>query len=96
MKNSNLIRMRNNNNGDGCSICGADEKHSLQIFDIKIGDIKLHICDECNEVLMVKTLRATTSLNARLKSKKDLAVLHERSIKSERERELSGNKRLIQ
>lgn len=88
--------MRVNNNGDSCSVCGAEDKHSLQIYDIKIGDIQFHICDECNEVLMIKTLRATTSLNAKLKSKKDLAVLHERNLKKEKEVELSGNNRLIQ
>lgn len=68
------IRMRHNKRGTTCCNCGAGPDDVLEMYDIKIGDHLLTICDECNRQLLDKVLKAESEKNRRPKSGHDLAV----------------------
>lgn len=75
------IKMRVNKDGDDirCQCCNQSRKNSLEMFDIMVGNIYLRICDQCNETLFSKTLKATCMVNRKLKSPADMAVIRKRS-----------------
>lgn len=74
------IRMRNNKDPNSvCYDCGDGRKDVLDMFDICVGDIIFTICDECNEKLLYKTLRAECAKNSRVKTPQDMAVIRKRS-----------------
>lgn len=75
------IKMRVNKDGDDirCQCCNQSRKNSLEMFDIMVGDTYLRICDQCNETLFSKTLKATCMVNRKLKSPADMAVIRKRS-----------------
>lgn len=77
------IKMRVNKDGSGvrCQCCNQSRKNSLEMFDIMVGDAYLRICDQCNEVLFSKTLKATCIVNRKLKSPADMAVIRKRNQK---------------
>lgn len=76
------IRMRNNKESDStCCECGLPRSKVLDMFDLRIGDNILTICDECNEALFYKTLRAECAKNARVKSQHDIMIINERKRK---------------
>lgn len=64
-----------------CSCCGEKRQNSLEIFDICLGETIVTICDLCNEELLSKTLKANCSVNERVKSKNEMAIIRNRSIK---------------
>lgn len=71
------IKMRSNNDEDAiCKVCGNGQDNSLGMFDIAF--TKKHIitiCDDCNNQLFSKTLKASCMINAKLKKKKDLDII---------------------
>lgn len=75
------IKMRVNKDGDDvrCQCCNKSRKNSLEMFDIMVGNTYLRICDQCNEVLFGKTLKATCMVNRKLKSPADMAVIRKRN-----------------
>lgn len=76
------IRMRNNKETDStCCECGLSRDKVLDMFDLCIGGNILTICDECNNALFYKTLRAECNKNARVKSNHDILIINERNRK---------------
>ena len=76
------IKMRNNNDKDAfCCECGQVQEKVLNMFDLCIGGMIFTICDECNEKLFKKCLSAECMKNARLKSQKDIDIIHRRKSK---------------
>lgn len=74
------IRMRNNQKFDSvCCECGKSKKQVLDMFDIQIGGVVLTICDECNEAIFYKTLRANCYTNGRVKSHEDMSIIRKRN-----------------
>lgn len=82
----NKIRMRvNKDENPVCKVCGNGKKKSLEFFDIAFTDKHIiTICDSCNEDLFNKTLKATCSVNAKLKSHRDLAIIQNRRARKNR------------
>lgn len=76
------IKMRiNKSTNCVCEECGALRKNVLDMFDVNIfGEIHT-ICDECNDKLFYKTLKASAYTQSRLKSKEDIKVIEARNIK---------------
>lgn len=76
------IRMRNNKELDSvCCECKLPRNKVLDMYDLCIGGNIFTICDECNEALFYKTLRAECNKNARVKSNHDIAIINERKRK---------------
>ena len=76
MKSKNKIKMRTNKSTDAvCKVCGNGRDKSIELFDIAFDEKHIiTICDACNEVLFSKCLKATCSVNAKIKSQHDLMV----------------------
>ena len=76
------IKMRKNKSTDCvCEECGALRKNVLDMFDISIFGEVHTICDDCNDKLFYKTLKANVYTQSRLKSKEDIKVIEARNIK---------------
>ena len=80
MANKIKMRVRKDNKGI-CKCCGGTDKNTIDLFDLCLGDEVITICDECNELLFNKTLKATVYVNSRVKSDKDLAIKASRRSK---------------
>lgn len=80
MKIKKRIKMRVSNpkNDWHCDSCNAKGKESLGMFDICIGDTIFTLCDECNDELFRKTLKASCIVNGKLKSADDMKVINNR------------------
>lgn len=75
-----MIKMRHNKDGNAkCYNCGISAQDVLDMFDLKIGNVVVTICDMCNEQLLQKTLTAEVRKNQRTKSPRDVAIIHKRS-----------------
>ena len=75
------MRVNKSKNDDSeikCASCGKNKNQVLNMFDLKIGNIIVQICDECNQDLFSKTLKANVFVNERLKSKRDIAIINKR------------------
>lgn len=72
------IKMRVSKNDCCCSSCNAKRKESLEMFDICIGNVILTLCDECNDELFRKTLKASCIVNGKLKSTEDMKIINNR------------------
>ena len=76
------IRMRvNKHEGALCCECGSYQGEVLNMFDLQVGNKKLTICDQCNEELFQKCLKADGVKNARVKTQRDLSVIRKRKNK---------------
>lgn len=77
------IKMRmNKDDSSTCKVCGADRRHSLEMFDIKFDDKhSITICDICNGVLFNKTLKADCMVHGKVKSTNDIQVINYRNRK---------------
>lgn len=74
-----MLRMRTNMEQDSvCCECGNSWHNSLEMFDICIGDYVFTICDRCNDLLFKKTLKASCSVNSKLKKKEDMEIIMRR------------------
>lgn len=79
-KEKKEIKMRVNQDKDAvCKICLAKSNEVLNMFDLKLGDVRITICDECNEELLRKTLNAECFKNGRVKSREDIAMINKRN-----------------
>ena len=72
------IKMRVSKNDCCCSSCNAKRKESLEMFDVCIGNVILTLCDECNDELFIKTLKASCIVNGKLKSAEDMKIINNR------------------
>ena len=55
-----------------CKGCGENFNHSLEMYDLMIGDVLITVCDECTDEVLRKCCSASCKYNGRLKSKEDL------------------------
>lgn len=74
------IKMRNNKDLDSvCCECGHHRSDVLDMFDLCVGGNVFTICDECNEQLLHKTLKAECYKNGRTKTQQDMKVMRKRA-----------------
>lgn len=74
------IKMRNNKDLDTvCCECGDHRSEVLDMFDLRIGGYIFTICDQCNEEILHKTLKAECAKNARVKTQEDMRVIRKRA-----------------
>lgn len=85
----NKIRMRvNKDESSKCKVCNASHNNSLELFDISFTDKHIiTICDECNNVLFSKSLKASCMVNGKVKDKKDMKII---TMRRRRDRELNS------
>lgn len=81
------IKMRINKSKDAiCENCFCERNECLDMFDLKIGDNEIiTLCDECNEKLFYKSLRAVCYVNARVKQPCDIRIRNARAQKAYKE-----------
>lgn len=72
------IKMRHSKGNATCCSCGMKSDNALGMYDIKIGDHVLTICDVCNGELLSKSLSAEVEKNSRTKTGHDMAVIRQR------------------
>lgn len=72
------IKMRHNKGDATCCSCGTKSDNVLGMYDIKIGNHLVTICDVCNRQLLDKALSAEVEKNGRAKSGHDMAVIRRR------------------
>lgn len=81
-----MVKMRvSKDRNEKCICCNKGIEQSLEIFNICFGDVIVTICDRCNEDLLTKSVRASCLVNHRVKSKRDMQVIQERSKKAMKE-----------
>lgn len=74
------IKMRNNKNPDAiCDECYNTADQSLGMFDICICGNVFTVCDLCTDKILNKTLAAVCSINGKVKSQHDLAIIRKRN-----------------
>ena len=79
------IKMRNNKDVDAvCCECWATANQSLGMFDICIGGTIHTLCDLCTDKVLSKTLSAVCSVNGRVKSQHDMAIIRKRHTREAR------------
>ena len=81
------IKMRTNKDQKAtCDCCGNGISKSIEMFDLMFkNDINgngqlITLCDNCNEKLFGKSLKAVCNVNAKLKSSKDMKVKRYRKV----------------
>lgn len=73
------IKMRNSKDPDAvCCECWKTANESLGMFDICIGGTIHTLCDLCTDKVLSKTLSAIVSVNGRVKSQHDMAIIRRR------------------
>ena len=73
------VRMRNSKDVNAvCCSCGESKDNVLDMFDLQVGESVLTVCDECNEALLMKCLKAECMKNERVKSARDMAIIRKR------------------
>lgn len=76
------IKMRVRKQKDECcDACRCKPDEALDLFDVMIGDTLLTVCDDCMEILMIKSLNAKCYTNGRLKQAKDIRISNRRQAK---------------
>ena len=55
-----------------CRGCGEDYAHSLEMYDVMIGDLLIVLCDRCSEEMLKKCCSASCKHNAKVKSQADI------------------------
>ena len=76
------IKMRNNTKPEAiCCECKSGQKDVLNMFDLCVGGNVFTICDACNEKIFYKCLSAEVMKNGRVKSDRDIAIIHKRKAK---------------
>lgn len=66
------MRVSKNRESSICNCCGEDFKHSLEMYDLMIGDTLIIVCDRCVSELLRKCCSANCRYNERLKSQEEL------------------------
>lgn len=59
-----------------CTSCGEDFAHSLEMYDLMIGDVLVTVCDKCNEEILKKCCSASCKYNGKLKSQEDIRKIN--------------------
>ena len=81
-----MVKMRvSKDRNEKCICCNKGIEQSLEIFNICFGDVIVTICDRCNDDLLTKSVRAACLVNHRVKSKRDMQIINERSKKAMKE-----------
>ena len=81
-----MVKMRvSKDRNEKCICCNKGIEQSLELFNICFGDIIVTICDRCNDDLLTKSVRAACLVNHRVKSKRDMQIINERSKKAMKE-----------
>lgn len=76
------IKMRVQKKKDTCcSACECKPDEAIDFFDVMVGDTIFTICDECVEVLMMKSLNAKCYTNGRIKQQSDIRIANRRAEK---------------
>ena len=71
-----MVKMRTNQNPTAvCCECGDTQNQVLGMFDVKLGNKLITICDRCNEELFNKTLKASCKINEKIKDKHDMKII---------------------
>ena len=74
-----IIKMRTNKEGDcTCDTCGEKRKNVIAMYDLMLGDKLITICDDCNETLLSKSLKASCLVQGKTKSKMDMQIMDRR------------------
>lgn len=74
--------MRNSKNINAtCCECNATVDNSLGMFDICIGGTVHTVCDLCTDKILSKTLSAVVSINGKVKSQQDMAIIRRRNAR---------------
>lgn len=74
-----MVRMRTNrDNGAVCCECGNGQTRSLEMFDIMLAGHVFTLCDNCNEKLLQKTLRADCNVKCKVKKPHDMEIIRKR------------------
>lgn len=83
-----MIKMKYDKNQEAiCDNCGNSHIEALEMYDIKIGDKVICLCDECNQALFYKCLKASCTLDAKVKSKEEILKINRRNIKRKKKKE---------
>ena len=81
-----MVKMRvSKDRNEKCICCNKGIEQSLELFNICFGDVIVTICDRCNDDLLTKSVRAACLVNHRVKSKRDMQIINERSKKAMKE-----------
>ena len=81
------IKMRNNTDSEAiCCECGETQDQVLNMFDLCINGTIFTLCDACNDKLFSKCLHASVMRNGRVKSQRDMRIIHERQRKERGDR----------
>lgn len=74
------------NKASNCNVCGKSIDDCLNMFTIRFDhcSFEFDICDKCNEELLLKTLKASTFTNGRLKKEKDINIINKRKRSSDK------------
>lgn len=74
------IKMRVSKRPDAkCLSCGASISQSVDLFDVKIGESIITVCDDCMNALMTKSLSAVCYTNGRIKQPSEIKKINNRS-----------------
>lgn len=66
-----------------CSSCGNTGDRSVMMFDLKIGDSMLTVCDECANQLFDKMLKCVCAVNGKVKTPRDIGIVNKRRAKKD-------------
>ena len=81
-----MVKMRvSKDRNEKCICCNKGIEQSIELFNICFGDVIVTICDRCNDDLLTKSVRAACLVNHRVKSKRDMQIINERSKKAMKE-----------
>lgn len=73
------MRENSSNKDTRCQNCGCKKDQVLLMFDLKIGNEIITICDECNALILSKTLAAEVRKNAKVKTPRDMRIIRTRA-----------------
>lgn len=76
---ANKVLMRVSKNPDAvCTVCGNGMNLSVDMFDIKLGNAMVHVCDKCMEQLATKCISAVSYSNGRTKQMNEIKKKNKR------------------
>lgn len=79
------IKMRVNKHDDAiCKTCLSKKNESLEMYDLNFAGTIITICDQCNNVLFSKSLKASCRLDNKLKSSSDINIINRRRAKNDK------------
>lgn len=74
-----MIKGRVNKNLEAiCQNCGCSRKDCLDLFDLKLPNGKITMCDECVNELFYKCLSCVCYTDHRIKSPRDIRLINSR------------------